>query len=949
MQTLYQRILCRRNLWLHSAVNAPRLLSCSRVNSPRCGFFGNELRHSSVVLETRRLITSSSTDVNDDWKRRFVALVEKSAAVDAATAPEQVESIIYAWEDMLKGRSHDEVTTDHMEKLYGIWKDSARSKETSRPYRSMFHVLAKLSGKRALSILQEWEEVSGNIDLAIPETYVDDVIRSYATIDHPDLVEEGAAVASQLIVHLERSYSYNPKGLPNAASYRNVVRCLSKEIKRNPVDPSLIQVLMEHMDKFIQQIDPMQISVEQDTFNSLVLALHDALTAYSVFLDTGTEASGANVLAHSKEWRLMWSQLIDPDNRFNWMNVPNFVAVLEQTTMAILRIHHREMKNMDQETKDIGAVESCTQLILGIDAMLGSDIRVLPSGRHYLRTIQAWSLVRDRFGVVVEQQHTMLLARMREHHQHHHCRPETGEEHARATESWNNVLRAFLDAKRPQGVEELWDTNAEPSKELRRMRRNQESFTILFRALAAKRNPDSEKGARIRATKAHRILQKMLMIDKDKRIFQPSAEHFASVMLAWQRSFHKYAATNCQQLFDRLLEEAVRSDDMEPNQYHYNALLITWGYSADPEASKRILEIVAIMRNRQIELDAKTYSAVLFGLSRSRNKEGPKLANELMSQMERIATEQQSTTILSTQCYNHLMNAQAQSKDPRVAALCEDTYQRHWHAYSQSGFNDRLRPNSHTYATRIDAHTNCGQANADRAEALLEEMEALSAEGHAEAPGLFVYTAVLKACWKDDSVGPERVQTVLDRMEGAYAAGNDAAKPDAHAMTILLLSWAKSNSPNKAEAAWNILETMKTKYLQGDLSMKPTSYTYAAVLNACAFMSATDPSLKENTVRIAVTALQELSETEGGFTQHAFRNMLQVVIRQTGDANSKQRLATRVFQKCCQEGFVDPWIVTLLKTKVPSLYAKLPLNKDGVYIPEEWRRRVQHDTRVETR
>jgi len=124
-------------------------------------------------------------------------------------------------------------------------------------------------------------------------------------------------------------------------------------------------------------------------FRALVYTLHDSLKSYALLVQKNGTLQDPSALTHSKEWRMFLTKLINPENKSRWMNVPHFIAILEHSIAAVLQIHHHELRTMPETTKDVGGVEACTELILGLDNMLESSVGVLPSGRHYLLTIQA--------------------------------------------------------------------------------------------------------------------------------------------------------------------------------------------------------------------------------------------------------------------------------------------------------------------------------------------------------------------------------------------------------------------------------------------------------------------------------------------------------------------------------------------------------------------------------
>jgi hypothetical protein len=230
-----------------------------------------------------------------------------------------------------------------------------------------------------------------------------------------------------------------------------------------------------------------------------------------------------------------------------------------------------------------------------------------------------------------------------------------------------------------------------------------------------------------------------------------------------------------------------------------------------------------------------------------------------------------------------------------------------------------------------------------RAEEILDRMEANAQEGVADPPSKRVYTAVMKAYWKQGEPDAAlKVEGVLKRMTDAYEAGNATARPDAHAMATLLYAWARSGAPNKATIAWNILENMRDAFNNGDLSMRPTAYHFGAVINACAHTRTEDANEKLEAVKVALMAMNELdSGAFGGPNQYTFRELFFVVGNQIDDMKERERIASVIFHRCCLEGSVSSSIIRAVRTFVPGLYKDLPVDSEkNLRLPDQWTRKV---------
>ena len=668
----------------------------------------------------------------------------------------------------------------------------------------------------------------------------------------------------------------------------------------------------------------------------------------------------------------------------------------------------------------IGMLETMTQGIIRLEDMVQSKttLRVaLPSGRHYSALISSWStlfkcnrfiqlhgtqqnglastaastgmqaLNTTSYEIVIRQQENSLLQRFSNQHSKLYSKPKHAE-HTHATNSWNQLMQSCITAHQPDRVLELWQDNNHV--EFGRIRKNQESYDILFRAYCAKRGTDQEfqdkaqkeDKARQRAQQAHSTLSKLFGYDPNLRKFEPTSEHFLAVMLAWSRSYDYNAAIYCQQIFDRMVleSERIRSiygpledlrdstlDTFVPTAEHYRPLLTCWGYSRLPEATKRILHIYQEMKRAGFSFDQRTYSTIVFALSRTKRVDGAEHAEQILDELENKGFTSTTTNTLNEDfdtpltelqlipsIYRSCMHAWCYCGAPDAHKRCALIFRRLLNAYEKSGWDISLRPDSAVYAILIDSMTLDSSIVDKRdvavqAEKILEQMEAQAAAGIAVSPSVRVYTAVMKAhCKSGDPDAALKVEELIRRMKVAYETGNIHAKPDSHAMTLLLQSWGRSNVPNKAAIAWGIHKQMEEAYDRGDLDMRPTPYSLGAILSACAYTNTTETEIKNDTVKIALMTLNELDKiTDGALSDFAFRHTFQVITSQIDNKAERAMHARVVFQRCCEAGFVSDSTIEMLRKDVPSLYFKLPKSSDEkLLVPKSWSRNIQRMARL---
>jgi hypothetical protein len=607
------------------------------------------------------------------------------------------------------------------------------------------------------------------------------------------------------------------------------------------------------------------------------------------------------------------------------------VAWLDACTTSAQQVYNHVLRG----TERAQAIEST---IANLEAVPWGDGFSLPLTHHYNLGIQAWANLSRRGGGVEANAHQHkldLLERMQ--HQHERL-TESGilVDPAQVTRACNSLMIGNLDAGSTDGMMSVWKAMATTQH----LRRDSLSYSIVLKALAeqSSRSPEA-------AMQAHSIWKKMVSVDESKQHVRPHRQHYGWVMVAWSKSRHRQAAQYCQEVFDRLQEESRGNPSMQPDVVHYSTLITTLGWRNDPAAVRKVQSIFQGMKAAGIEPDLAAYAAVLATMARTQSLEGAQRALLLLNELEDLSKEPGKEDLCpNLACYTSVIYAWARSGSPEASTRCSAVYSRLEDAFERSGQDPALRPNTVVFGALIEVEIMTGRADAgDRACELLDRLEIAVADGMAERPDSKVYTKIMTAYWKSgDKDAVAKSQAVFERMKKAYAGGNSAAKPDTHSITTLMQAWAKSNAPDKASQTWKLLNGMCDAYRQGDLDMKPTVHAFAAVLNACAYTSSPDPKVRREAIEIALKTMNELDESFDGPNEVTFRALFQVIGSQVDDMAERTRMASMIFQRCCQEGCVNGWVIKTIRNCVPPLYKKLPVDSKTlrIHLPPAWTRNV---------
>jgi pentatricopeptide repeat protein len=715
-----------------------------------------------------------------DWQSRFQRLREESKLLGASST-KNIPALLAQWkatilvlqQEQSSSSSSSQSAVDDMYAVYKIWKETKGSDpktiETAEPFQHMLDAFRQ-TGQSAHCMKVLQDWHAVSGNVAVNPPPVAYDTMIAALAEDPAPPDDALPMTMEVIAVLERQHWQS--SLPNLQTYANVVRVIanSRTKESHQAGDTTIPDNPSKTANLLQRFT-------DKFFQKLDPKWKDAKSFEAlvhVLHDAMLFLEEVDEV-HVAEYHHHFLSLLDKDCRSMWLSLDeSLYPIIEPSALLLL--------------KRLTAPAASALVLRLADMDLHSG---LPSGRHFLTAIRAW---RNEPESIAEQ--TLLLEKMSELHTSTHLLNPSSDD-AAATLSFNNLLQAHLDVGLPNRTKELWDENQDRRLKQRRIRRNTQSFTILLEALAAPREDDTPMAKKERAQQANSLLQKTLVAECP--IFDLSAQHFASVMTAWTRSHDPHAAEYCQQVFEEMLAK-----QMVPDAQHYHALIVAWGYSRLPDASQRVTEAFDAMQHDEFyEPKPQILAPVFFAYSRT----DPQFAKDLLERFGDVS--------LNTECFNAVAISNTD--------IAESVFRRHWQAFEASDFSDQYRPNAVSYMARAKV--------SPTPEFVLNECEAQAALGYVEYPTAALYTEVMRFYGERGDI--ETVDRIFERMKASFRSGNLAAKPDAHAVTTLLRAVAWSSLPDKVQRCQSVLDQMVTDYEAGDITMKPTNYTYGSILSAC--------------------------------------------------------------------------------------------------------------------
>lgn len=444
---------------------------------------------------------------------------------------------------------------------------------------------------------------------------------------------------------------------------------------------------------------------------------------------------------------------------------------------------------------------------------------------------------------------------------------------------------------------------------------------------------------------------------------KPNAFTFAAVLSTYQKCGDKSAAERADRLV-RQMEELYEAGaiDAPPDVYHYTILCSTWAKSYHPLAPERCIQILSHMTERHssgypsVKPTVRTYNAVLDCLCRvdqtdraeellyhmlrlfklgdadagpdcfsfnrviraycrSKEKGSGKKAEAILERFLEYQQEENASAGPDTRSFGHIILYYARSRGLDSPYRTEYLLNRMLSLFIDG--QKSVEPNGVVFSTVIESyayskHTDAGR-NADR---LVRQMRKLQVDYPNLDLGVStdVMNSVLFA-WAscgDDDAG-RHAESYLDEMERLCQSGDHSICPDTKSYQLVLSAWSKSNTFDKAPRALRVLRRMMS-----NPTVEVGEHAYSLVVNTCAFSNASVEAERE-AFSIAVDLLDEMFKSDALHPRPlTYGWFIQACGRLRVPKQQKQPQLTKWFQRCCQDGFLNEFVLRRFRGAAPE-------------------------------
>jgi hypothetical protein len=148
-----------------------------------------------------------------------------------------------------------------------------------------------------------------------------------------------------------------------------------------------------------------------------------------------------------------------------------------------------------------------------------------------------------------------------------------------------------------------------------------------------------------------------------------------------------------------------------------------------------------------------------------------------------------------------------------------------------------------------------------------------------------------------------RTKQVFDLLEECQRAGT--IRPNERLYTSYIRALTKARVDNLPQQAMTVLSRMH-ELAKHNSEMKPTVFTYNAMLMACAAASEITGCDPREAFKLSVTSFNEIRKL--GPDHVSFGNMLRCA-KLVEDGEKKDALIRSTFGMCCQKGFVNSFVI----------------------------------------
>jgi hypothetical protein len=403
-------------------------------------------------------------------------------------------------------------------------------------------------------------------------------------------------------------------------------------------------------------------------------------------------------------------------------------------------------------------------------------------------------------------------------------------------------------------------------------------------------------------------------------IVRPNVSSFTSLIDAYVQELEWDSVSQAERIFNRLLDEYLEGNLDEPNVATWTIVLGAWAKlsrkknrGAAPRADRLMRRMESLYKEGRISFgpDAIVYISTMNAWAFAKTIEGTEKSQEILLEMyDRYldGDDSMKPTAKSIRVVlESWINSEAKDAMERAELLLDKLED---HLGSLGGGEGEGIPEevSEVYKVMMFGWTRHGDPQ--RAQEYLMDMVDMNM--HLDS---FCFDRVIEANTQHNDKGAmDRTLQAFEVMEQCRRKG--LVKPNERVFTSFMRAMIKARVPNVAHKSHVLIKRMYQLDEMGDnKGIRPTSFTYNAVLRACAETVDANDEDRMDAFKIAVQSFNELrslpscKEKEQQGPDHvSFGNMLRCAAL-IPNGVPKDSFIRSTFQLCCQSGFVNEFVI----------------------------------------
>ena len=355
------------------------------------------------------------------------------------------------------------------------------------------------------------------------------------------------------------------------------------------------------------------------------------------------------------------------------------------------------------------------------------------------------------------------------------------------------------------------------------------SYNVIIKAWGLSRSADAVQNA-------ERVFSKL---DKDGQAV-PDEISYSSLLNVYAKNSWRdsSAADKAENLLLKMHQEHQQSsENIAPTVRCFNAALDAHARSRGKNAGRRALKLLSLMEdmrhtsgNGDFLPDSWSYNLVIKALSKGGDSTSAKQALELLERMEKWSKDGNERIAPDVITYNTCVDAFAKSRSKGSAEAAEGLYYR-MKELRDGGAGAGVAPDAVTVASVIQSWALSGfdKSSARRAMELFEDAKKDPLIDLDTAS----YNAMLNCLSKSGSRqtlaralfrnAPDRAEKLLEEMEAESANGTTRIRPDVISYTSTISALAMSNDRKAPYRAMKILAKMEAQAASGAESIRPNA------------------------------------------------------------------------------------------------------------------------------